>query len=164
MNKKEYREVFSKIQPSDEAEERIMNMTTNRKNFSGCKRVLVTALVVISLLCSVGVFANAATDGAVGEAISEAAQAAVQKVIVFINGEKTQQEIILQESVGEDGETHYKGEISITVPDGEEEAWVEFEADNEGVAIGMAGEIVGDISTVLADEFELYIPTTVQAE
>ena len=160
MNKKEYKEVFSKIQPSDKVEERIMNMTTNRKNFSGCKRVLVTALVVISLLCSVGVFANAATDGAVGEAISQVAE----KVIVFINGEKTEQDLVFEKGVGKDGEPYYTGEVLITAPDGEETAKIEFEMDYEGFEIGIGGATAEDIDSIIADSFELYIPTTAEAE
>ena len=159
MNKKEYREVFSKIQPSDEAEERIMYMT-NRKKYIGCKRILITALVVISLICSIGIFANAATDGAVGEAISQVAE----KVIVFINGEKTEQEIVLEEGVGKDGEPYYTGEVLITAPDGEKTARVEFEMDYEGVEIGIGGAAAEDIDSIIADSFELYIPTTAEAE
>ena len=160
MNKKEYKEAFSKIQPSDSFEERIFCMTTNRKNFAGYKRVLITALVVISLLCSVGIFANAATDGAVGEAISQVAK----KVIVFINGEETEQELVLEEGVGKDGEPYYTGEVFIKDADGKEEAKIEFSMDYEGVEIGVGGEKAEDIDAIIADEFELYIPTTVVAE
>lgn len=163
MNKKEYKEAFSKIQPSDKVEERIMYMI-NRKKFKGYKRVLVTALVVISLICCAGVFANAATDGAVGEAISQVAEAAVKKVVVLINGKKTEQEIVLEESVGKDGEVHYKGEVLITDPDGEETGKVEFEMDSEGAAIGLGGTGAEDIDAIIADAFELYIPTTIEAE
>ena len=163
MNKKDYKEVFSKIQPSDKVEERILNMINQKRTIS-FKRILITALVVVSLLCSVGVFANAATDGAVGEAISQVAEAAVKKVVVLINGKKTEQEIVLEESVGKDGEAYYKGEVLITAPDGEEEARVEFEMDSEGTAIGLGGIGAEDINAVIADEFELYIPTTVEAE
>lgn len=159
MNNKEYKEVFSKIQPSAKVEERIMCMT-NRNKAITLKRVLITALVAVSLFCSLGIFANAATDGAVGEAISQAAQ----KVIVFINGEKTEQELVVEKNVGEDGEPYYKGEVSITVPDGEAAARVEFEIDSEGAAIGWAGESIGEIEAVLSDEFELHIPTTAEAE
>ena len=160
MNKTEYKEAFSKIQPSDEVEERIINMTTNRKKAISFKRVLITALVVISLICCAGVFANAATDGAVGEAISQAAQ----KVIVFINGEKTEQELVFEEGVGKDGEPYYKGEVQIKAPDGEEDAKIEFEIDYEGVEIGIGGTSAEDIDAIIADSFELYIPTTVEAE
>lgn len=159
MNEKEYKEVFSKIQPSDIVEERILCMT-NKKIFISCKRTLITALVVVSLICSLGIFANAATDGAVSEAISQVAE----KVIVLINGKETEQELVLEEGVGKDGEPYYKGEVSITVPDGEAAARVEFEIDSEGAAFGMAGEAVGEIEAVLADGFELHIPTTVAAE
>lgn len=160
MNKNKYKEAFSKIQPSDNVEERIVNMTTNRKNFISFKRVLITALVVVSLLCSVGVFANAATDGAVGEAISQVAE----KVIVFINGEKTEQELVLEEGVGKDGKPYYTGEVLITAPDGEKTARVEFEMDYEGVEIGIGGAAAEDIDSIIADSFELYIPTTAEAE
>lgn len=161
MNKTEYKEAFSKIHPSDKVEERIINMTTNRKNFVSFKRVLVTALVVISLICCAGVFANAATDGAVGEAISQAAQ----KVIVFINGEETKQDLLIfEEGKGKDGEPYYKGEVLIKDPNGKEDAKIEFEIDYEGVEIGVGGTIAEDIDAVIADEFELYIPTTAEAE
>ncbi|MBQ9913089.1 MAG: hypothetical protein IJO73_02560 [Clostridia bacterium] len=157
MNKKEYKEVFSKIQPSDNFEERIMFMTS-RKKFVSYKRALITALAVISLICSIGIFANAATDGAVSEAISQVAQ----KVTVLINGKKTEQEIVIEEIVGKDGEINYKGEVLITEPDGEEAAKVEFEMDSEGAAIGMQGSYSADINAIIADEFELYIPTTAE--
>lgn len=161
MNKTEYKEAFSKIHPSDKVEERIINMTTNRKNFVSFKRVLVTALVVISLICCAGVFANAATDGAVGEAISQVAQ----KVIVFINGEETKQDLLIfEEGKGKDGEPYYKGEVLIKDPNGKEDAKIEFEIDYEGVEIGVGGTIAEDIDAVIADEFELYIPTTAEAE
>ena len=161
MNKTEYKEAFSKIHPSDKVEERIINMTTNRKKFVSFKRVLVTALVVISLICCAGVFANAATDGAVGEAIYQAAQ----KVIVFINGEETKQDLLIfEEGKGKDGEPYYKGEVLIKDPNGKEDAKIEFEIDYEGVEIGVGGTIAEDIDAVIADEFELYIPTTAEAE
>lgn len=161
MNKNKYKEAFSKIQPSDNVEERIVNMTTNRKNFISFKRVLITALVVVSLLCSVGVFANAATDGAVGEAISQVAE----KVIVFINGEKTEQDLlIIEEGVGKDGEPYYKGEVQIKDSDGEEKGKVEFEMDGEGAAIGLEGIKSEDIDAIIAEGFEVHIATTVEAE
>lgn len=161
MNKTEYKEAFSKVHPSDETVERIMDMTNRKKNKS-FKRVLITALVIISLVCSVGVIANAATDGAVSEAVSEAVENISNKVIVLINGEKTEQEIILEEGVGEDGEPYYKGEISVTSPDGDEEAYLGFEMDgDDSVAIYSSGE---NIDAILSDSFELYIPTTVEAE
>lgn len=159
MNKKEYKEAFSKIQPSDKVEERIMYMTNKRK-FAGYRRVLITALAVISLLCSVGIFANAATDGAVGEVISQV----TEKVIVLINGKKTEQDIVLEESVGKNGETNYKGEVLIKDPDGKEDVRLEFEMDYEGVEIGIGGATAEDINAIIVDEFELYIPTTVEAE
>lgn len=159
MNKKEYKEVFSKIQPSDIVEERILCMT-NKKIFISCKRMLITALAVVSFICSLGIFANAATDGAVSEAISQVAE----KVIVLINGKETEQELVLEEGVGKDGEPYYKGEVLITNPDGNAEAAVEFEIDSEGAAIGWAGESVGDIEAILSDGFELHIPTTAEAE
>lgn len=159
MNKSEYKQVFSKIQPSDNFEERILNMT-NRKKFVSFKRVLITALVVISLLCSVGVFANAATDGAVGEAISQVAE----KVIVFINGEKTEQELVFEEGVGKDGEPYYKGEVLIKDPEGKEDGKIEFEMDYEGFEIGIGGATAEDIDAVIAENFEVHIPTTVEAE
>ena len=159
MNKKEYKEVFSKIQPSDEAEERIMYMV-NRKKLSGLKRVLITALVAVSLLCTMGVFANAATDGAVSEAISQV----VEKVTVIINGKETEQELILEEGVDKDGEPYYKGEVVIADPDGGEYSRIEFEMDGEAAVIGSGGATAEDIDAVISDSFELYIPTTAEAE
>ncbi len=163
MNKTEYVAAFSKVHPSDEAVERIMDMTNRKKNKS-FRRLLITAVVIISLVCSVGVIANAATDGAVGEAISEAVEVVTNKVIVLINGEKTEQEIILEEGVGKDGEPYYMGEISVTSPEGETESVIEFELDGSGAAIGIGGSAAEDIDAVIADEFKLYIPTTAVAE
>lgn len=163
MNKTEYKEAFSKVHPSDEAVERIMDMTNRKKNKS-LKRMLITALVIISLICSVGVIANAATDGAISEAVSEVVENVSKKVIVLINGEKTEQEITLVEGVGKDGEPHYKGEISVTSPEGETESVIEFELDGSGTAIGIGGSAAEDIDAVIADEFKLFIPTTAVVE
>lgn len=160
MNKTEYKEAFSKVQPSDETLERIMNMTNRKKNKS-FKRVLITALVIISLVCSIGVIANAATDGAVSEVVSEVVENVSKKVIVLINSKETEQEIILEEGVGEDGEPYYKGEISVTSPDGDEKAYLEFEMNDDGAEIFSSGE---NIDAILSNSFELYIPTTVAAE
>lgn len=163
MNKTEYKEIFSQIHPSDETVERIMDMT-NRKKTTSFKRVLTTALVVISLICTVGVIANAATDGAVGEAVSEVVENVSKKVIVLINGEKTEQEVIMDEGVGEDGKPYYKGEISVTNFNGDAESVIEFEVDGDSAAIGMAGSSGESIDAILSDSFELYVPTTAVTE
>lgn len=66
MNRENYIAAFSKVYPSDECIERIMNMTNEKKKKIFYKPLIAVA-VIISLLLIGGIMANAATDGKVAE-------------------------------------------------------------------------------------------------
>lgn len=108
MSKKQYIEAFSNIHPSDESIERIMNMT-NKKCISGFRKALVIIAVVVTIFCSIGLVANAATDGAVAETISEVAESVSKKITVIVNGKESKVDLI--EETNADGETCYIAEI-----------------------------------------------------
>ena len=109
MSKKQYTDTFSNIHPSDETIERIMSMT-NKKHFTGFSKTLVALVAVISILCSIGLVANAATDGAVAETVSEVFEAVSNKVTILINGKETEAEIDVSEKTNSDGEKYYEAE------------------------------------------------------
>ena len=116
MSKKQYTDTFSNIHPSDETIERIMSMT-NKKHFTGFNKTLVALVAVISILCSIGLVANAATDGAVAETVSEVFEAVSNKVTILINGKETEAEIDVSEKTNSDGEKYYEAEIKVDIPD-----------------------------------------------
>lgn len=99
MNNRElYIDVMSGIQPSENVIERIMDMT-NQKNKFRPRKSLIAVLVVIAMLAFGGITANAATDGAVAEYISNTLTAFVTtgengEKLVTIDGE-------LQDGAGE---------------------------------------------------------------
>lgn len=161
MIKNEYKNAFSKVHPSDEAIERIMDMT-NTKQAKSIKRVLIMAMVIISILCSFGVMANAATDGAVTDAISEVADVISKKVHVLVNGKEVEQKVIISEETDENGNTVYYGEVDITSPDGDTDSYIEFEfegdIENGDIYLG-----AGNIDIIINDSIEACVPTTVEA-
>lgn len=63
MNKEKYKQVWSQIYPSDEAVERILDMTQNKKKRFKFKGIIIAAAVIAALFCGT-LTANAATDGA----------------------------------------------------------------------------------------------------
>lgn len=63
MNKEKYKQVWSQIYPSDEAVERILDMTKNKKKRFKFKGIIIAAAVIAALFCGT-LTANAATDGA----------------------------------------------------------------------------------------------------
>lgn len=157
MNKTDYKHTFSKIHPSDETVERIMDMT-NKKRFTKGKSIIACMAAIALLICTMGVIANAATDGAVTQTIADAAESLSKKVYVFVNGEKTEAELTVEEHTDADGNSYYTGEVSITTPDSDTADKIEIELEGEeGDAVYGAGEI--DI--VLTDNLEnAFIPTT----
>lgn len=132
MSKKQYNEAFSNIHPSDESIERIMSMT-NKKHFSAFPKAMIILAIIISLFCSVGLVANAATDGAVAETISNAAKEASRKVTVLVNGkEASEKEFSRKIKVLVNGK-ETEGEVfvtPVTAPNGEEVYEVRVEHDS----------------------------------
>ena len=119
MNKERYKQAFSNIHPSDEAIERIFDMTqkkTKRIKF----KVLLTAAIVIALSVCAVFSANAATDGAVFEAAK-----------LIINGEN----VNIVDYIKAYKSYTYNGvdyeEYEFEIPDGEGE---------EGALIHIVGE------------------------
>lgn len=85
MNKIKYKEVFSKVHPSDETIERIFDMT-NKKNYKSI-RTLAIVMALIAVLCSFGIVAYASTDGEIKETISNAVETVKKEITVLVNGE-----------------------------------------------------------------------------
>lgn len=85
MNKTKYKEVFSKVHPSDETIERIFDMT-NKKNYKSI-RTLAIVMALIAVLCSFGIVAYASTDGEIKETISNAVETVKKEITVLVNGE-----------------------------------------------------------------------------
>lgn len=148
MSKKQYTDTFSNIHPSDETIERIMSMT-NKKHFTGFSKTLVALVAVISILCSIGLVANAATDGAVAETVSEVFEAVSNKVTILINGKETEAEIDVSEKTNSDGEKYYEAEIKVDIPDAYVEAKCELQLDGDTV--------MEDIDSALRESIELHI-------
>ncbi|MBQ7101864.1 MAG: hypothetical protein IJN81_09530 [Clostridia bacterium] len=140
---------------------------TNKKHHTNVKRLVACLAAAALIICTLGVVANAATDGAVTEAIAETASQVVEaaetfsrKIHVFVNGEKVEAEVKVEEHTGEDGEAYYSGEVYVTSPDGDEYNRVEFDFDNSEGDIGYG---VGEIDIIINDSIEAAIPTTVAA-
>lgn len=120
MSKKQYTEAFSNIHPSDEVIERIMNMT-EKKHFTNFGKVLAVSVAIISIFLSMGlVVANAATDGAVSEAVSEAFENVSNKITILINGNETQANVSVTEKTNVNGEQYIEAEIEVDVPDSDD--------------------------------------------
>lgn len=85
MNKIKYKEVFSKVHPSDETIERIFEMTNKKYNKS--IRTLAIVMALIAVLCSFGIVAYASTDGEIKETISNAVETVKKEITVLVNGE-----------------------------------------------------------------------------
>lgn len=98
MSKEQYVEAFSKIYPSEESIERIIGMTEKR-HFVSIRKTLVILAAVIAVVCSMALIANAATDGAVSEAIDSVISS---KMAVLVNGK----------------EIEYSESVSTPTPDG----------------------------------------------
>ena len=148
MSKKQYTDTFSNIHPSDETIERIMSMT-NKKHFTGFSKTLVALVAVISILCSIGLVANAATDGAVAETVSEVFEAVSNKVTILINGKETEAEIDVSEKTNSDGEKYYEAEIKVDIPDAYAVVECELQLDGDTV--------MEDIDSALQESIELHI-------
>lgn len=128
MSSKQYREAFSNVRPSDEAIERILTMT-ERKHSVKFSRVIIVAAAIISIICSFGLIANAATDGAIADTVSEAIEAVSNKFTVLVNGKETEAEVNVSEKTNADGETHYEAEVKVDLPDNDGYIKAQFEVD-----------------------------------
>ncbi len=104
MSKKQYIETFSTLNPSEESIERIMSMT-DKKRISRLNKTLIIIAVVISLLCSVGLVANAATGGAVAESVSEVVEKVSKKMTVLVNGKE--EKVTVSEKIDPKDEKYY---------------------------------------------------------
>lgn len=102
MNRKEFKNAMSGVQPSDKTIERIMDMAQSKKRIR-IKRGLVTVLVIVAILAFGGITANAATDGAVAEYISDT-------VKVLVNGKETASSV----TIDKNGDKHIKIEGKVT--------------------------------------------------
>lgn len=85
MNKTKYKEVFSKVHPSDETIERIFEMTNKKHNTS--IRTLAIVMALIAVLCSFGIVGYASTEGEIKETISNAVETVKKEITVLVNGE-----------------------------------------------------------------------------
>ncbi len=153
MNNK-YKTAFKHVTPDKKCIERIFDMTEKKK--MKFRPLLITA-VIIALLVSCILSANAITDGAVFE-----------KIIVFINGNEKNQEDVsynYHTEINDKGETekHYKFEIT---GENGEKGELEFKMNKNGVVINSGGNYgfnEGFKAEIYQDEekTELYVPTTV---
>ena len=111
MSKKLYKQAFSDIHPSDEAIERIMNMTEKRsKNY---KKVLAVCFVTVLILCSLAIGANAVTDGGVLQTVEDIVETVSNRITVLVNGKETYAKISVTEKIGKDGEKHWEGVVVV---------------------------------------------------
>ena len=85
-NKEKYISSFSGVEPSDEIKERILNMASTKKRYSF--KALAVVLATLMLIATAMLTANAATDGAIGEKISEVSKEITEKISVMFNGEE----------------------------------------------------------------------------
>lgn len=82
-NKEKYINSFSAVEPSDEIKERILSMTDLKKRTP--LRVVAIVALTIAMMMLAMFTANAATDGAVYEKISEVSKEISRKMVVMIN-------------------------------------------------------------------------------
>lgn len=149
---------MSGVRPSEYTVERIMEMTESKKR-RGFRKGLVAVLVVLSVILCTGITANAASDGEVADAISDA----VNSIKLRINGKEVQLDedsVRKEKYVNEEGKTVYQYNISIPDDDADGDATVEYEIveDEDGVEFGAsASGIDGDVSIETDDFVE---PTT----
>lgn len=153
MNNKElYIDVMSGIQPSKDVIERIMDMTNQKKKFRP-RKSLIAVLVVIAMLAFGGITANAATDGAVAEYISNT-------VKVLVNGKETDSTVTTDENGGKHIEIDGKvqdGANEIVIKDEEngteDVVHYDIQFENDGVEWSSDSDV-----NISADNFQE--PTT----
>lgn len=127
MNKIQYNDAFSKVHPSDKTLERIFDMTKKKHNVT--LKTLAIVMALIAVLCSFSIAANAATDGAIKDAVSEAAETVSRKINVLVNGEETETNINITEITDEKGNSSYIAGYQITSLTGDTGSIFENEID-----------------------------------
>lgn len=154
MNKNEYKKAMSGVHPSEQAVERIMDMT-NSKRRKGLRKGVIAVLVILSVLLCSGLTANAATDGAVAEAINQG----IKRITLRINGEEVDPDKYLvsyNKHIDENGKTvekyGYALHEDVNVEDG---ASIEYEVitDDEGVEIRAEGSGVDGEFQIETEDF-----------
>lgn len=129
MSKEQYIDTFSNIHPSNEAIERIMNMTS-KKHFTSIKKTIIVLAAIITIICSIGFVANAASDGSVTEKVSQVLESISNKITVLINGEETQVDINVTEKTNAEGEKYYEAQVDVDIPEDNAEIEYEFQLDD----------------------------------
>lgn len=118
-NKEKYISSFSGVEPSDEIKERILNMASTKKRCSF--KALAVAFAVLITVAAAMLTANAATDGALGEKISEATKEITKKVGVMFNGEEIEVTVKQTEVTDENGNLNvYEIILPENVPSGKD--------------------------------------------
>jgi len=138
-NKEKYINSFSGVEPSDEVKERILSMTKLKKRYSF--KALAVAVAVFIMLAMAMLTANAATDGAVGEKITEVSKEISEKITVLFNGEEIEADCKTTVFTDENGN---KGTITTVILPG-----VSDSSDDENSE--SYGKIVVDYDKVLED-------------
>lgn len=111
-NKEKYINSFSGVEPSEEIKERILNMTQKKKRYSF--KALSVVFAVLILIATAMLTANAATDGAIGEKISEVSKEITEKISIMINGKEIEATFKYTPVSEENGKT---GLIEVIIPD-----------------------------------------------
>ena len=103
-NKEKYISSFSGVEPSDEIKERILNMASTKKRYSF--KALAVVLAVLIMVAAAMLTANAATDGAIGEKISEVSKEITEKISVMFNGEEIEVTVKQKVITDENGDSN----------------------------------------------------------
>ncbi|MCM1364568.1 MAG: hypothetical protein NC122_06690 [Faecalibacterium sp.] len=135
MNKEKYKQTFSGIYPSDEAIERIFNMTEKKNKRIKFKAMIVIAAIVALFTCAT-LTANAATDGAIFEGMS-----------MIINGEEVNLvDYVKNYKVYTDKNGNRVGEYEFEIPDEKDgPAYISIYSD------AVDSDSIGDISNNAAN-------------
>lgn len=116
-NKEKYINSFSGVEPSDEFNERIFNMTEPKRRTP--LRVVAVIAVVIATMMLAMLTANAAADGEIVEKISEAGKA----FVVLLNGETIKAKV--DKTVITDENGNEIADVRIEIPSLEENEAIE---------------------------------------
>lgn len=110
MNKDKYKKAFSNVSPSDEAIERIFDMTKEKKKMGFAKKGLIAVVVALVVMLCGSLSVNAATNGALFEGLT-----------LIINGEDVNMMDYLkkhEEGIDENGNEYEMYEFELS--DGED--------------------------------------------
>ncbi len=164
MNKKLYKKTFSRVRPSADTLERILDMS-NKKQTMVFKKTLAALLIAALIFCMAGIATNAATDGKVAEKISEVADSASKKFKVFVNGKESENFELVTET-DEKGVTYYKANIDLPEGSFTVEGIDEILTDTIDVIVKSSDDD-GDYAlsrdryvVIITEGDEAYVPTT----